>query len=53
MKRITVDLEEAQFERLRKAAFDRREPMSAIIREALAKELREPEPASPGKEKRQ
>jgi Ribbon-helix-helix protein, copG family len=35
MKRITVDLEEAQFERLRKAAFDGREPMSVIVRDAV------------------
>jgi hypothetical protein len=41
MKRITVDLEDQQFERLRKAAFDRHEPMSVIIRDALEKELRE------------
>lgn len=35
MKRITVDLEDPLFERLRKAAFDRRESMSDIIRKAL------------------
>jgi len=35
MKRITVDLEEPLYERLRKAAFDRHEPVSAAIREAL------------------
>ena len=39
MKRVTVDLEEEQFDQLRKAAFDRREPMSAIIRDALRKHL--------------
>jgi metal-responsive CopG/Arc/MetJ family transcriptional regulator len=39
MKRITVDLDEGLFERLRRAAFDRREPMSEIVREALEKVL--------------
>jgi hypothetical protein len=41
MKRVTVDLEEGQFEQLRKAAFDRHEPMSVIIRNALHKHLGE------------
>jgi predicted transcriptional regulator len=35
MKRITVDLEDALYERLRKAAFDQHEPVSAATREAL------------------
>jgi len=35
MKRITVDLKESLYERLRKAAFDRHEPVSATLREAL------------------
>ena len=34
-KRITVDLEPAMFDRLRQAAFDRRESMSVIVREGL------------------
>lgn len=39
MKRVTIDLEEDLFERLRKAAFDRHEPMAVIVREALEKIL--------------
>jgi Ribbon-helix-helix protein, copG family len=41
MKRVTVDLEEEQFEQLRKAAFDRHQPMAVIIRDALHKHLDE------------
>lgn len=39
MKRITVDLDEHLFEQLRKAAFDRHQSMSDIVREALEKTL--------------
>ena len=35
MKRITLDLEESLYERLRKAAFDRHESVAAATREAL------------------
>ncbi len=39
MKRITVDLDEGLFEQLRRAAFERREPMAEIVRDALGKLL--------------
>ena len=35
MKRITIDLDEALYERLRKAAFDRHESVAASVRVAL------------------
>ena len=35
MKRITIDLDETQYERLRKAAFDRHESVAASVRVAL------------------
>jgi hypothetical protein len=35
MKRITVDLEDGLYQRLRRAAFDREESVSEAIREAL------------------
>jgi hypothetical protein len=35
MKRITVDLDETLYERLRKAAFDRHESVAASVRAAL------------------
>ena len=35
-QRVTIDLEPSLHERLRKAAFERRESMSDIMREALS-----------------
>lgn len=42
MKRITIDLDERLFERLRKVAFDQHAPMAAIVRNALEQLLPEP-----------